>query len=86
MEAKLKSNWPIIVNYRLLIMSMRVKTLLISICISSCNSLSVREIDRCKSVLSEMDDILTKYQTDLDKAVNEIKTLQVSSLLICLYY
>lgn len=85
MEAKLMSNWLIIVAYQLLIILTRVKTLLISICISSFNSLSAREVDRCKSILSEMDDILTKYQTDLDKAVNEIKTLQVSSLCIFFY-
>ena len=85
MEGKLMSNWLITVIYQLSIILTRVKTLLISICISSFNSLSVREVDRCKSILSEMDDILTKYQTDLDKAVNEIKTLQVSSLCIFFY-
>ena len=29
------------------------------------------------SILSEMESIVTTYQSDLDKAVNEIKILQV---------
>lgn len=29
------------------------------------------------SILSEMESIVTTYQSDLDRAVNEIKTLQV---------
>ena len=36
-----------------------------------------REVQECSSILSEMDGILTKYQTDLDKAVNQIHNLQV---------
>ena len=39
--------------------------------------LIIREVGECSSILKEMEGILVKYQSDLDRAVNEIQLLQV---------
>ena len=40
-----------------------------------------REVRECSSILKEMEDVITKYQRDLDAAVEKIRNLQVSYLL-----
>ena len=41
------------------------------------NSFMNREVEQCSSILSEMESIIMTYQADLDKAVDEIRNLQV---------
>ena len=35
----------------------------------------------CSSILKEMEDVITKYQRDLDAAVEKIRNLQVNHFL-----
>ncbi len=36
-----------------------------------------REVEQCSLILAEMESIIMTYQADLDKAVDEIRNLQV---------